>query len=77
MQLPDEWKAQFVVGAGDDVGAIVGAAETVGATVTVGAGVGNGARHTRHPAAGYCPSDDHEMLVDELTATQSGPEVCE
>ena len=39
--------------------------------------VGNGTRHKSHPEATILPSDDHEMFVDELTATQSGPDVPE
>ena len=69
----------LVVGA-DVVGAAVGAGDgfEVGGCETVGAGVGrDGTRHTRHPEATEIPSDDHEMLVDELTATQSGPQVPE
>ena len=56
------------------MGAVVGGA-AVGAAEVVGAGVGrDGTRHTRHPESTATQSDDHEMLVDELTATQSGPE---
>ena len=59
---------------------MVGVSVTVGADETVGAGVGatvDSTRHTRHPDAVLDTSDDHEMLVDELTATPSGPEVPE
>ena len=87
MQAPDERKPNVAVGAGETVGAAVGGAETVGAgdgievggAETVGAGVGRDrTRHTRHPHAVLLhPPGDHEMLVDELTATQSGPEVPE
>ena len=76
MQAPDTWKAN-VVGADETVGAVVGTAETVGAEEIVGACVGNGTRHTCHPEATILPSDDHEMFVDELTATPSGPDVPE
>ena len=76
MQAPDTWKAN-VVGADETVGAVVGTAETVGAGEIVGVCVGDGTRHTRHPDLPTLPSDDHKMFVDELTATQSGPEVPE
>ena len=86
MQGPEDWKPNVVVGGAESVGAGVGGAETVGVDVgfevggceTVGAGVGrDGTRHTRHPDAVLDTSDDHEMLVEELTATPSGPEVPE
>ena len=74
MQGPDDWKPNVVVGAGEDVGAAVTVGAGVGAGV-VGAGVGrDGTRHTRQPEAPLLPSEYHEMIVDELTATQSGPE---
>ena len=83
MQGPDDLKPNVVVGGAETVGAGVGGAEIVGAgdgievgaNEIVGARVGrDGLRHTRHPGAAVSPSDDHKILVDELTATQSGPE---
>ena len=76
MQGPDDWKAD-VVGADEIVGTVVGAGEAVGAGETVGACVGDGTRHTCQPEAVAPTSEYHEMLVDELTATQSGPIVPE
>ena len=83
MQAPDDWKPNAVVGAAETVGAGVGGAETVGAgdgievgaVEAVGTGVGrDDTRHTRHPESVFEKSDDHEMIVHELTATHSGPE---
>ena len=71
---PSAVQMRAFVGTGETVG--IGDVGTfVGADVNVGADVGDATRHTRHPAAGRFSSEYHEMLVDELTATQSGPDV--